>query len=107
MTVDQEDIINVFAVASDVEIITTRLNITPPSELPVQKFPVEMYFIADDIALEDNETFTLTLSGLPLVQLGANSTIRDTMTGIVHDNTGKDAKLHLRIPPYMLDVLCT
>ena len=78
--------------SSDVEITTTRLIINPPISLPVQTFPVAMIFRQDGIALEINETFTLTLTGIPLTRFGDIPTIRDTMTGTVIDSTGKDIK---------------
>ena len=86
-----------FAASMDVEIINTRLIISPPSATnPLQKYPVEMVFRQDRIALENNETFTLTLTGIPLTRFGANPTIRDTMTGTVIDSTGKDSSCNSR-----------
>ena len=82
--------IQLLAGSSDVEVKTTRLIINPPTSLPVQTFSAAIIFRQDGIALENNETFTLTLTSIPLTRFGANPTIQDTMTGTVVDSTGKD-----------------
>ena len=79
--------------STDVEITNTHLIIDPPSMLPVQTFPVAMVFKQDEIALESNETFTLTFCDSLLTLFGVNSIIRGTMTGTVIDSTGKDIEL--------------
>lgn len=84
-----------FAVAADVQLLTTRVFVSPPTaQQPLRRLPIQMIIRQDGIALENDETFTLSFIDFPKSRFGVNDTIRDTMNGTVLDGTGEDIELY-------------
>ena len=72
---------------TDVEINNTRISI--PEVVPqedLQRVPVQMIIMDDNIGQEGNETFTLQFGGL----FAENTSLRNNLSGIVLDSTGKN-----------------